>query len=185
MNFLFAAVFLTACALLLARDPAAFLPAMLEGAGNAVRLCVTLAAVYAVWLGILKVAEDAGILRGMARGAKPLLGKLFRTKNAAALEKIAVNVTANFLGMGGAATPAGVSAMNLLGAEKRADYSRAMLFVFNCAGVQLFPATVVSLRAAAGAAAPYDVVLPVLLASLSSLLFGAAAVMLAYGGKRG
>lgn len=185
MNFIFFAVFIAAAALLLVRDPAAFLPAMLEGAKNAVGLCVTLAAVYAVWLGILKVAEDAGILRGMARGAKPFLGKLFRTKDDAALEKIAVNVTANFLGMGGAATPAGVSAMNLLGASERARYSRAMLFVFNCAGLQMFPTTIVSLRAAAGAVSAYDIVLPVLLASLSALLFGVAAVMLVYGGKRG
>ena len=119
---------------------------VVSGAERAVSLCITLAAVYAVWLGILQVAEDAGALRGLARGMKPLTKKLFRTENESALEKIVVNLSANLLGMGGAATPAGISAMRLLGAEENARYSRAMLFAVNCAGLQLFPTTVVSLR---------------------------------------
>ena len=185
MNFVFLAVFIACTLLLVVRDPAAFLPALLAGAGRAVGLCVTLAAVYAVWMGILQVAEDAGLLRGMARGMKPLTKRLFRAESGAALEQIAVNLSANLLGMGGAATPAGISAMNLLGAEQNAEYSRAMLFVVNCAGLQLFPTTVVSLRAAAGAVSAYDVVLPIFLSSLAALLFGAALVVLVYGRKRG
>ena len=172
----------TVCtALICVRDPSAFLPALLSGAERAVSLCFTLAAVYAVWLGILQVAEDAGALRGLARGMKPLTKKLFRTENESALEKIAVNLSANLLGMGGAATPAGISAMRLLGAEENARYSRAMLFAVNCAGLQLFPATVVSLRAASGAASAYDVVLPILLSSLCALIMGVSLVMLLCG----
>lgn len=185
MNFVFLVVFIACTLLLVVREPAAFLPALLAGVERAVGLCVTLAAVYAVWLGILQAAADAGLLRGMARGMKPLTKRLFRAENGPALEQIAVNLSANLLGMGGAATPAGISAMNLLGAERNAEYSRAMLFVVNCAGVQLFPTTVVSLRAAAGAVSAYDVVLPIFLSSFAALLFGAALVMLVYGRKRG
>lgn len=181
MNVLFLAVFIVCTALICVRDPSAFLPALLAGAERAVSLCITLAAVYAVWLGILQIAEDAGALRGLARGMKPLTKKLFRTENEGALEKIAVNLSANLLGMGGAATPAGISAMHLLGAEENARYSRAMLFAVNCAGLQLFPTTVVSLRAAAGASSAYDVVLPILLSSLCALVLGASLVMLLCG----
>lgn len=181
MNILFLAVFIVCTALLCVRDAAAFLPALLAGAERAVTLCITLAAVYAVWLGILQNAEDAGALRGLARGMKPLTKKLFRAENESALEKIAVNLSANLLGMGGAATPAGISAMHLLGAEKDAEYSRAMLFAVNCAGLQIFPTTVVSLRASAGAASAYDVVLPILLSSLCALLAGASLVLFLYG----
>lgn len=181
MNVLFLVVFIVCTALICVRDPSAFLPALLSGAERAVSLCITLAAVYAVWLGILQVAEDAGALRGLARGMKPLTKKLFRTENESALEKIAVNLSANLLGMGGAATPAGISAMRLLGAEENARYSRAMLFAVNCAGLQLFPTTVVSLRAAAGAASAYDVVLPILLSSLCALVLGMTLVMLLCG----
>lgn len=181
MNVLFLVVFIVCTALICVRDPSAFLPALLSGAERAVSLCITLAAVYAVWLGILQVAEDAGALRGLARGMKPLTKKIFRTENEGALGKIAVNLSANLLGMGGAATPAGISAMRLLGAEENARYSRAMLFAVNCAGLQLFPTTVVSLRAASGAASAYDVVLPILLSSLCALIMGVSLVMLLCG----
>ena len=184
MNVLFLAVFLLSSAALVAEDPAAFLPALLGGAEKAVGLCLTLAAVYTVWLGLLRVAEDSGLLRGMARAVKPVTKKLFRTDDEEALGQIAVNLSANFLGMGGAATPAGVSAMKLLGRSERAEYARAMLFVINCAGLQLFPTTVISLRAGAGAASAYDVFLPILLSSAAALLLGAALVMLVYGRKK-
>ena len=115
MNAIFLALFALSAGLLLVRDPAAFLPALLEGAGKAVSLGLTLAAVYVVWLGFLRVAEDAGLVRGLARGVRPLTSRLFATRNAAALDAAAVNLTANFLGMGSAATPAGLSAMKLLG----------------------------------------------------------------------
>ena len=93
-------------------------------------------------------------------------------------------MSANLLGMGGAATPAGISAMNLLGAAERPDYSRAMLFVVNCAGLQLLPATVISLREKFGAASSYDVILPIFLSSLLSLAVGALLVKLFLGRKR-
>ena len=174
MNAIFLALFALSAGLLLVRDPAAFLPALLEGAGKAVSLGLTLAAVYVVWLGFLRVAEDAGLVRGLARGVRPLTSRLFATRNAAALDAAAVNLTANFLGMGSAATPAGLSAMKLLGSTERPDYARAMLFAVNCAGVQLLPTTALAVRMAAGSAQPYDIVLPALLASLTALLTGAA-----------
>ncbi len=180
VNRLFLVVFLLAAGLLLWRDPSAFLPALLRGAGNAVALCISLAAVYAIWLGFLQVARDAGLLAGMARGMRPLTARLFCTREPKALERIAVNLSANFLGMGGAATPAGREAMRLLGASERAEYARSMLFVVNCSGLQFLPTTVLSLRAQAGAANAYDIILPALLAALCALLIGAGLTALAY-----
>lgn len=181
MNVLFVAVFSASCLFVAWIDPAAFLPALLRGAEKAVALCVTLAAVYAVWLGFLKVAEHAGALRAVSRGLRPLTRRLFRTDDERALEQIAANLSANLLGMGGAATPAGIAAMRLLGTGDRAEYARAMLFAVNCAGFQLLPATVLALRAQSGAANPYSVYLPILLASLSALLLGAVLVRVVYG----
>ena len=183
MNVIFVCVFVISGILLIVRDPGAFLPAMLEGSKNALMLGVTLAAVYAVWLGFLKVAEDAGILRGFSRVLKPLTAKFFRTKDEKALEQISVNLAANFLGMGGAATGAGVSAMCLLD-ERGEEYARAMFFVVNCAGVQLLPATILSLRVQSGSVAPYDIVFPALLAALAALVIGAVLVRIVYGRKK-
>lgn len=91
MNILFVAVFAASSAALLFKDAAAFLPALLAGAGKGVALGLQLAAVWAVWLGFLHVAEDAGILRGLSRAVRPLTGRLLRTKNEAALGQAAVN----------------------------------------------------------------------------------------------
>ena len=182
MNILFTVVFAASAAALLLKDAAAFLPALLAGAGKAVALGLQLAAVWAVWLGFLRVAEDAGILRGLARGLRPLTGRLLRTKNEAALGQAAVNLAANLLGMGGAATPAGTRAMRLL-REEGNGFGQALLFVIACAGVQLFPSTVIAVRAAAGAADPYDVYLPILLASLGALVVGAGSVLAVYARK--
>lgn len=184
MNVLFFAVFFASALAVLLRVPEAFLPALLSGAESALKLGATLAAVYTVWLGFLKIAEDAKLTRALAKGLKPVTSRLFRVKDEKTLGHIAVNMSANLLGMGGAATPAGISAMNLLSAAERPDYSRAMLFVVNCAGLQLLPATVISLREKFGAASSYDVILPIFLTSLLSLAVGALLVKLFLGRKR-
>lgn len=183
MNALFTVVFIASCLLVVLRDPAAFLPALLAGAQRAVTLCLTLAGVYALWLGFLRVCKDAGLLTGMARAVRPAGRRLLRTEDSAVLQNVAVNLSANLLGMGGAATPAGVSAMRLLG-EQQNKYARAMLFVVNCAGVQLLPTTLISVRAAAGSARPFAVVLPALLCSLFALAVGAVLVYIVYGRRR-
>ena len=138
-------------------------------------LALSLAAAYAVWLGFLQIAEDAGFLRGMSRAMLPLTRRLFATKNEKALEQISVNLAANLCGMGGAATGAGVCAMRLLDKER---YAQEMFFVVNCAGLQLLPSTVLSLRVQAGSADSLSILLPALLASLASLLLGALLVRL-------
>lgn len=184
MNVLFFAVFFASALAVLLRAPETFLPALLSGAESALKLGATLAAVYTVWLGFLKIAEDAKLTRALAKRLKPVTSRLFRVKDENTLGHIAVNMSANLLGMGGAATPAGISAMNLLGAAERPDYSRAMLFVVNCAGLQLLPATVISLREKFGAASSYDVILPIFLSSLLSLAVGALLVKLFLGRKR-
>ena len=105
----------------------------------------------------------------------PLTRRLFGTKNDLALQNISVNLAANLCGMGGAATGAGIAAMRLLDKER---YAQEMFFVVNCAGLQFFPSTVLSLRVQAGSAAPLSVLLPALLASLFSLALGILLVRL-------
>lgn len=175
MNILFLCIFVLSSALVILQDASAFLPALLEGAGNAVTLSLSLLAAYAVWMGFLQVAQDAGVLRGMSRAMLPLTRRLFGTKNDLALQNISVNLAANLCGMGGAATGAGIAAMRLLDKER---YAQEMFFVVNCAGLQFFPSTVLSLRVQAGSAAPLSVLLPALLASLFSLALGILLVRL-------
>lgn len=183
MNILFLLIFILSAAAVAIVSPESFLPALLEGAKKAVALSATLISVYAVWLGFLKVCEHCGILHGFSKLVKPALTKLFRIEDENALGLITVNVTANMLGMGGAATPAGIAAMERLDELHSPAYCRSMLFVVNTASIQLLPTTVIALRVQYGSAAPYDILLPVLLSGALALVLGVIAVKLIYGRK--
>lgn len=88
----------------------------LEGAGDAVSLCVTMAGVMALWMGIMEIAKQAGLITGLARGISPFLDLMFPRipKGHEAREYIATNLIANVLGLGWACTPAGLKAMEAL-----------------------------------------------------------------------
>ena len=162
------------------------LPAMLEGTGSAIRLAVQLAAAYGVWMGLLAVAREAGILRKAADFMQPVIRKLFpgcRTKGPLG-ETIATNFAANMLGMGNAATPAGLTAMRLLREEAPGDAATdamCMFLIINTSSLELLPTTVLSLRQAAGSAQPAAILLPTLVATTCSTLAG---ILLALGFRR-
>lgn len=153
--------------------PADFLPAMLDGGLNAAKCCLTLFGVYVVWMGLSAVAEDCKITDGAAKLLTPVCRKLFRTDNAEATKDIAMNISCNLLGIGGAATPYAVKAVNAL--EKDGNsFAQNLLFVINATSVQLIPTTVIALRAAAGSGAAYDITLPSLIATFVSTFVGAS-----------
>lgn len=149
--------------------------AVISGGGEAVRLILSLAGTMAVWGGIMRVAERSGLTDSLAKILKPPLRLIFRglKKNSAALSAIAMNFTANLLGLGNAATPLGIEAMQLLEKEEkpggRASPNMVKLAVMNACSVELIPATVAALRAEAGSAAPLDILPCVLVTSLCSL----------------
>lgn len=184
LNIAFLIVFLSSSLVLLFSAPEKFLPALLNGANGAVTLSITLISVYAVWLGFLKVMENCGVLNCFSRLFKPLISKLFKVKDEKAQALITLNATANMLGMGGAATPAGVSAMARLDEIKSFEYSKAMLFIINTASLQLLPTTIIALRTKFGAIAPYDIILPVLLSGAVALVVGVILVKLFYRIKK-
>lgn len=181
MNGIFAAVFLVSAALFLIFDPEGFLPAMLAGGQKAATLSLSLLAVYCVWLGFFKVMEKSGLAGKLSRGVYPLAKKLFRSNDKDAIYLASCNLSANFLGLPGAPTPLGIKATEKFCAAGN-DYAADMLFVLNATSLQLLPATVIALRAAAGSASAADIFLPTLIATLLSTLLGAAAVFLT--GKR-
>ncbi len=146
--------------------------AAVESAGKAVTLALGLAGVMTLWLGLMKVAEEAGLVAALARVARPLLRRLFPGVPAdhPALGAVVMNVSANLLGLGNAATPFGVRAMQELEGLNphpgTASDAQAMLCALNTASIQLVPASVIALRAAAGSRAPGEILGATLLASL-------------------
>jgi spore maturation protein A len=155
--------------------------AALESAGRAVTLSIGLAGVMALWLGLVKVAEEAGLVAAVARLARPLLRRLFPEvpPEHPAMGAMVMNVSANVLGLGNAATPFGVKAMQELETLNphpgTATDAQALFCALNTASVQLIPASVIALRAAAGSRAPGEIVGATILASIC----GATAAVLA------
>ncbi len=147
------------------------LSALQAGASDALDTVLRLSGAYLLWMGLLNVAEKAGLIRALSRLLSPVLRLLFPDAGKAK-EAISLNLAANMLGMGNAATPYGLRAMRLLDEANPhpgvATNEMCVLLVINASCLELFPATLIGLRASFGSARPAAVVLPTLLSSLSA-----------------
>ncbi|MBQ9145942.1 MAG: spore maturation protein [Clostridia bacterium] len=167
MNIVFGLIVICALVLLCIQNPAATMGYLLEGTSEAVNLALKLVAVYALWMGMLKIAERSGIERGVSRLFRPLLRRMFKGESEHTQTLIGMNLTANLLGMGGAATPLGIKAIESMSkGEDHATDSMLLFFVLNLTSVQILPGTIIALRAAAGSATPSDIILPSILSTL-------------------
>ena len=150
--------------------------AALSGAGSAVTLCLSMAGVICLWTGVMEVMERSGLAGKLARLFRPLLRRLLpqASRDAETLAAVSANVSANLLGLGNAATPLGLKAAARMakGAGGVASDELCLLVVLNTASIQLIPATVASLRAAAGCETPFDILPAVWLTSLLALAAG-------------
>ena len=152
----------------------------LEGAGAAVTLCIGICGVTCLWSGIMEIMRRSGISAALSRVFLPVLSRLFPAarRNREAMEAISANVSANLLGLGNAATPLGikaVTAMSKFSQQGVATNDMCMFIVINTASIQLIPATIAGIRAAAGAAAPFDILPAVWITSVVSVCAGIAA----------
>jgi len=155
--------------------------AALGSATEAGTYALGLAGGMALWLGVMRVAEEAGLVRAIARAARPLLVRLFPDvpPDHPAMGAMLMNVSANVLGLGNAATPFGVRAMQELEAQNphpgTATNAQALFCALNTASVQLLPVSVLTLRAAAGSRAPHEIVGATILASACAVTVAIAA----------
>ena len=191
MNYVWAAMCCVGLVWGIAAGRAAAVGAAALASGmEAVMLALRLAGGFALWCGMLEILEQSGTVRAFSRGLSPVLNRLFPSlkPDSRARRAIAENFAANMLGLGNAATPAGLRAMRALreeeGAGVQATDAMCLFLVLNASSLQLFPSTVVSLRAASGAARPASIVLPTLCATAGSTLVGGVSCMaLARRGK--
>lgn len=157
---------------MLIHSPDAYLSTLIAGAGNAAEFALKLFAIYAVWMIVLKIFEKTGLSKGLSRLLRPVLKRLFPKEKEDTMEYISLNLSANMLGMGGAATPMGLRAMETM-EEKR---NRIMLVVVNATSIQLIPTTILGMRAEWGGVA--DVILPSLIATFLTTAAGILLVKL-------
>lgn len=148
--------------------------AALEGAAAAVTLCISMAGIICLWSGVMEVMRRGGLSEKLAAFLRPVLIRLFpgSAGNDAAMEAVSANVSANLLGLGNAATPLGIRAASEMKSGDTANDDLCTFVVLNTASIQLIPATVAGLRAAAGAAKPFEILPAVWITSIVTVFVG-------------
>jgi len=152
--------------------------ATFESAKTGFEISLGLTGVLALWLGIMKIGENGGIIKAFSRLVGPFFLKIFPDipKDHPAMGSIFMNISANMLGLDNAATPMGLKAMKELQEinpqKDRASNPMIMFLVLNSSGLTIIPITIMVYRAQLGAANPTDVFLPILLATFFSTLVG-------------
>ncbi|MBR5485863.1 MAG: spore maturation protein A [Oscillospiraceae bacterium] len=151
---------------------------VLNESSKAIQLVLTISGTICLWSGLMKIADRSGLTAAVSRMLSPITMLLFKNmdKNSPAAKAISMNLTANLLGLGNAATPLGIAAMREMEKELHDPYTASdnmvTFTVLNTASLQLVPTTTAMLRLNAGAAAPLDILPCVLVSSLVSVLSG-------------
>lgn len=153
----------------------ATMTSLLSGGTEALELCIKMWGGYMFWMGILEVVRRCGLMEGLSRLLRPLLRPLFPHAGEA-LPAITMNLTANILGMGSAATPFGLEAMAILDRHNphpgRATHGMCALLILNAGCLELLPTGQMTLRQACGSAHPGSIWLPTLLSSACTMGMG-------------
>lgn len=149
--------------------------AVMDGAGQAVEITVFLLGAMCAWLGFLKIAEKSGLTTLMASAFSPLIDRLFPEyrEEPEIKGKICMNLSANLLGLGNAATPLGLAAMKAMAEQNRGDTPTKGMILFvviNTASIQLLPVNMAAMRSSCGSAEPFGILPEIWMTSLASLM---------------
>lgn len=156
--------------------------AALDSAEEAVTLCITMLGIMAFWMGIMQIAQKAGIVASLTRHLRPFICFLFPSlkKEETALAYISTNIIANILGLGWACTPAGLKAMEELKKIQerkalptdRASNEMCGFLILNISSLQLIPVNMIVYRSQYGSVNPTAIIAPAILATAISTLAG-------------
>ncbi len=149
--------------------------ALIDSGAGSLELIMTMAGILCLWSGIMKIASESGLTSVFAKLFAPVLRPLFPrlNKDSEAFESISMNISANLLGLGNAATPFGLKAMKQLhqlnGCKATASNEMVVFVVMNTASLQLLPTTLAVLRQSYGSKAPFEIIVPVWISSACAL----------------
>lgn len=147
-----------------------------DSAGSAVELSITFLGTMCLWNGIMKIVQETSLMNKLTKLLKPIIRFLFPElkKDSPAKNEISMNIIANVLGLGNAATPLGIRAMNELQKEnaKKDTLSNSMIMfiVLNTASLQLIPTTVIAIRTSLGSENPSSIIVPVWIVTILAAL---------------
>lgn len=145
---------------------------------NTINLILTLLGTVCLWNGLMKIVENTSLIKKIAKLISPFMKILFPEikKGTEAYEEISMNIVSNILGLGNAATPLGLRAMQSMQKENKdkskLSNSMAMFIILNTASIQLIPTTVIAVRTALGSAEPTKMLIPIWGATIGAAMVG-------------
>ena len=175
MNKVWLFLIVSSIGVLLFIDPSRVLSSMLSSSTKALHLSLSLATIYAIWMGIFSILEQTGATKILSKMLSPLINLIFgkNTLSSDSKNLVSMNISANILGMSGAATPLGIKAIESMGKNNtKATFPMIMLTVISCTGFGLLPTSIMGLMAASGSKNPSSIILPSIIAGLISTIVG-------------
>jgi len=167
-------------------DPTSVLSGLINASNKAVKLSFELCAIYAIWIGVFSILEQTGISKRFSKILSPIVNLIFGKKNLSdeSRQYVSMNISANMLGMGGAATPLGIKAIESMNKDNpdktTITYPMTMLIVICCNVLQFLPTSIMGLMSVAGSTNPSSIVFPSILASILSTTIGIILVKLTH-----
>ena len=164
-------------------NPTKVLSGLLVASNNAVKLSFELCAIYAIWLGLFSILEKCGLSEKLSKLLSPIINKIFGKSNLSAESKqyVSMNISANLLGMSGAATPLGIKAIESMQKDNPnksvVTFPMIMLIAISCSSVQLLPTSIIGMLVSAESKSPTSIILPSIICSILSTTI---AILLVY-----
>ena len=174
MNKIWIFLFVSSLVALCLFDPAKVLTGLVSASNNAVKLSFELLAIYAIWIGLFSILEQSGLSKKLSKLLSPIITKLFGKNNLSeeSRELVSMNISANLLGMGGAATPLGIKAIESMQKsnphKSTVTFPMIMLVAISCSSIQILPTSIIGMLASAGSKNPSGIILPSILCSVLS-----------------
>lgn len=153
-------------------NPSIALNAMMQGANEAVTLSIKLVATYSLWLGFFNLMEKVGISKFIAKILKPIVDFLFPNSSDEAKKYACMNMSANLLGLANAATPMGIGTIEQMDKNNESAGDMKTFLVISATSLQLLPTTVLAMRVNANSVNPTAILIPCIIATVSSTVLG-------------
>ena len=174
MNKIWIFLFISSIIAICLNDPTKVLTSLLSSSNSALKLTFELCSIYAIWIGIFAILEKSGLSKKISKLLSPIINKIFGKNNLSEESKnyVSMNISANLLGMSGAATPLGIKAIESMQNENKnkssATFSMIMLIAISCSSVQLLPTSIIAMLANANSTNPSSIILPSIICSIIS-----------------
>lgn len=181
MNIVWTVTTIVALIALTITNPQAVLSVCVDSGAQALTMSLGLCGVYCLWMGVFQVAENCKLVEKLSQCFGALNRFLYGNLTQAASDYISLNFASNLLGVGNAATPSAIAAIQETEKTEKLSRAGAMLFVVNASGIQLVPTTVIGLRVSLGSVNSSDILLPNFLSTLVTAILGVGLVFAFYG----